>query len=142
MMDRLPVLTRLYTSMSPNEMTVDPIFVINPDLPPVARAKTLEAQVTCDNNGPTSATITGSDGARFTVPWQGALDKAPALLRAEKMTDRGAPVVTLDNSEKIKQVNHDTMASPGGCMAAGGSSLIAIAVAMFVVIARRRRSSP
>ena len=35
-MFRNPKLTRLYTTMSANEMTEDPIFVLNPDLPDVA----------------------------------------------------------------------------------------------------------
>ena len=141
MMGRLPVLTRLYTSMSANEMTVDPIFVLNPDLPEVGLARSLSAQMDCDSSGsPVTATFTSSDGSQFTVPWGAALDTAPALLRAEKMSERGEPVVMLDNTTQVKDANRATVMGMG-CMVAGGGSLVAIGISMLVLVARRRRWS-
>ncbi len=138
MMGRLPTLTRMYTTMSANEMTIDPIFVLNPDLPEVGSARTLPAEMECNSNGlPVNLTYTGSDGSRWTVPWGATLADAPALMRAEQMGERGAPVVTLDNTVRIKDFKTSTMGCH--CMVAGGGSLVAMGVAILVMLARRRR---
>jgi hypothetical protein len=43
-----PNLTRLYTTLSPDEMTVDPVFGSNRDLPPVSNLHQLRRDVACD----------------------------------------------------------------------------------------------
>ncbi len=138
MMGRLPILTRLFTTMSASEMTLDPIFVLNPDLPEVPAARVLNAELECNSSGqPVRATFTGSDGARFNVPFGGTLADAPALLRAEKLSERGAPVVMLDNTARAKDLNRSTIGM--GCMVAGGGSLVAMGMAALILLARRRR---
>ena len=42
-----PYLTRLYTTLSAQEMTVDPVFSFNPDLPEVSNVRTAKARWEC-----------------------------------------------------------------------------------------------
>jgi hypothetical protein len=51
--DRFPYLTRLYTRISPPEMTRDPTFTFNPDMPPVSNVHVAEGYLSCNlQNGP------------------------------------------------------------------------------------------
>ena len=64
-----PYLTRLYTTLSAEEMTVDPIFSFNPDLPEVSNVRTARARWECPDGKPDDidpkevvAVITLADG--------------------------------------------------------------------------------
>ena len=46
--DTYPVLTRLYTTLSAGEMTLDPVFDFNPDLPEVSKLRTAAARWECE----------------------------------------------------------------------------------------------
>lgn len=46
-MEASPYLTRLYTTLSPEEMDTDPVFSFNPDLDEVANVRTAVRTVTC-----------------------------------------------------------------------------------------------
>ena len=61
-------LTRLYTTLSAEEMTKDPIFGFNADLPPVSNAHTADATPICENGSkqPTKAKIKYADGTEIT----------------------------------------------------------------------------
>jgi hypothetical protein len=45
-----PYLTRLFTTLSADEMTLDPIFDFNPDLPTVDNVRTADARYECSGN--------------------------------------------------------------------------------------------
>ena len=65
----LPYLTRLYTTVSPEEMTKDPIFAFNPDLEDVSNVHIAKGEPICDA-GKTQATkvkFTYADGHVLTV---------------------------------------------------------------------------
>ncbi len=47
-----PYLTRLYTTLSAEEMTVDPMFSFNPDLPEVSNMHTADARFECPEGDP------------------------------------------------------------------------------------------
>lgn len=49
--DRYPYLTRIYTTVSPEEMTRDPLFAINRDAPDKSNVHTASGAGTCDENG-------------------------------------------------------------------------------------------
>lgn len=51
---RFPVLTRLFTTLSAEEMTLDPVFDFNPDLPQVSNLRTAQARWECDETSPDS----------------------------------------------------------------------------------------
>ena len=50
--DTYPVLTRLYTTLSTGEMTLDPVFDFNPDLPEVSNLRTAAARWECEVGDP------------------------------------------------------------------------------------------
>ncbi len=62
-------LTRLYTTMSPEEMTKDPIFAYNGDLPTVDRMHTAVALPICEGTMTTASKVqlTFADGHKLTV---------------------------------------------------------------------------
>ncbi len=104
MWDSRPYLSRLYTTVSPNEMTRDPVFVENPDLPDVSNIHTATASAVCDDDNPDTIeelTITLEDGTVFVLndvsPWGGDFsDPAPTEPAAkviELIGRTGAPVV-------------------------------------------------
>ncbi len=50
--DTYPVLTGLYTTLSAGEMTLDPVFDFNPDLPEVSNLRTAAARWECEVGDP------------------------------------------------------------------------------------------
>lgn len=51
LLDRQPYLTRLFSTVSPDEMTRDPLFDQNPDLRPVSNVHTAQATGMCMSDG-------------------------------------------------------------------------------------------
>jgi MYXO-CTERM domain-containing protein len=102
--DKFPYLTRLYTTVSPDEMTRDPFFAFNPELEDVSNIHTATATGDCVEDGsgtienvvltlPSGATVAiegviqwgwgGSDGALA-----GAADE-PAASKIELLSESG-----------------------------------------------------
>ncbi|HMV65543.1 MAG TPA: DUF2330 domain-containing protein [Myxococcota bacterium] len=103
--------TRLTSSASPDEMTVDPRFVINPDMPDVAqtRAATIQSG-DCDGDGLERLTLPGGDVVHIPVDvlsrgeamsYLSAFADLPAL-RIESTGRSGDPVVVSDASADIQ----------------------------------------
>ncbi|MGB0714570.1 MAG: DUF2330 domain-containing protein, partial [Phycisphaerae bacterium] len=98
-------ITRFYTTLSPEEMTVDPTFAFNPDLGDQAQMRSATMNVECtsggtrwsltlgegtDRDGETVIEGTGTPPGFFTaVP---AIDQ-DALFRSEEVTTSGPPTV-------------------------------------------------
>lgn len=103
MIDGQPYLTRLLSTVSPPEMTRDPVFVMNPDAPDVSNVHTAKAFGMCQSDGSViDLNIQLEDGRiivlpgmtrlyNTTVPWTGGAD-APAAQRVELVGPSGAPV--------------------------------------------------
>jgi hypothetical protein len=117
-----PYLTRMYTVISPHEMTEDPMFHENPMLEDVAAARTATRRLLC--NGDMLWTL--PDGREVYVPagapwpdiggeeyWEEEVDDTPAI---------GAPIVLVNNTAAINdllaayntQVGWDGSAGNGG----------------------------
>ena len=110
MLDRQPYLTRMTSSMSASEMTVDPYFSFNPDLPDVARARTAVLTIDCttetEENAPRFWTF--SDGSTLVdVPLalRDELDFGPtdeiAAETVELLGRSGPPIVVTDRGAEI-----------------------------------------
>jgi hypothetical protein len=72
----LPYLTRLFTTMSPDEMTRDPLFSFNPELPDISNVHRVQAQPLCDPGTTDQASrvmLTYGDGSRVVV--QGTVNR-------------------------------------------------------------------
>jgi hypothetical protein len=102
-------MTRLYTTLSPDEMTLDPLFSFNPDLPDVSREHHAEITYYCNPDiyqweAPWKIRL--QSGIEFTgMPqqWPVALADAPAALRIVTLSENGPPDVMIDNSDPIRQ---------------------------------------
>lgn len=127
---RNPKMTRLFTTMSANEMTRDPVFSFNPDLPDVSNTHTARLIYNC---GLLSDTLDISDVPAQLVTEQGwtlsmPLGTArnswtavgmPASLRTEILREEGPPEIVFNNVEDIgRSVNNGRS---GGCSVAAGS---------------------
>ncbi|MDB5097995.1 MAG: hypothetical protein JWM80_2416 [Cyanobacteria bacterium RYN_339] len=108
----LPYLTRMYTTMSPEEMTQDPMFVFNGDLPLVSKDHTATGVRKCSGNveqGDAPILITLENGLTYTYdprPTSGAggTGKLPAAAKVEQLKSSGAASLIKDNSGDIQKV--------------------------------------
>ncbi|MET0344103.1 MAG: DUF2330 domain-containing protein [Polyangiales bacterium] len=103
-----PYLTRLHTTMSAGEMTVDPVFNYNYGLDQVSNVQVAQQYVQCSPallrpedapwymNLPQGGVVVG-DG----VGWPLALGALPANLKVVALSTEGAGQVTQDNSQEI-----------------------------------------
>jgi hypothetical protein len=150
LLDSHPYLTRLYTRLSPEDMTADPVFSENPDLPDVAPLHTATVTIPCNS---TTSWIDTDQGftANYSIYGQKP-PVMPATLRLETLRDSGAPQTEQDNTQAIKDaigpVSMDTSGSTSdrqGCQVDGRQTfdatlLLVIAGAILSVRARRRYS--
>jgi MYXO-CTERM domain-containing protein len=133
-----PYLTRLYTTMSANEMTKDPVFDFNPDLGDVSNTHTARRTVYCSNRvtraeAPWNAELPDGTVVHGTGnQWPFASnrrgnrnsgsesdDEMPAAEVVKETSMTGEGEVVEDNSESIQQTirnhNDDISLDPGGC---------------------------
>ena len=154
-----PYLTRLFTTLSPDEMTKDPVFSFNPDLPEVSNEHWGELVfLECspnggvDFNGP--ALLVTEQGWRLYLPdgpsrndWQEA--GLPASLRIEMLREEGAAQVVTDNADAIttgvdtyRPVPPPKPAARSGCTtspgAAGGAGAFMMLALAGLLMWRRR----
>ena len=151
-------LTRLYTALSPKDMTIDPVFSSNRDLPEVPLLHSATITTPCVGE-PWLATDLG-----FETQYVSGLPPSlnlPASLRVELVRDAGPPELVQDNSAAIAAalgpVDHGRAtaatatggADHGGCGCTVGRRSVRSNVAMLLascVVAlgvrslRRRRS--
>src|SRR5439155_6442677 len=92
---RHPYLTRLYTAMSPIDMTIDPVFSSNRDLPDVSLLHTATLTTPCRGD----AWLATGDGfeAQYISGLPPQSKVLPAALRVDLLRDAGPPEVVLDN---------------------------------------------
>lgn len=126
-LEAFPHLTRMYTTMSPGEMTEDPFFYQNPDLPEVD----LTSQIATQAQGCGSDVVwTLPDGREVYSP-NGNFPEFPGEMPWEEevaeMMQKGAPIVLVNQTETINaQLNvHNCQynyPSPEACGNPGGDT--------------------
>ncbi len=102
-LQEFPTLTRMYTTISPGEMTEDPFFWANPDLPDVNLTSSVASRrVLCNGD----AVWTLPDGREVYVAGDGAWpafgDEMPYEEEVAQTPEQGAPILLVDNRESIK----------------------------------------
>jgi hypothetical protein len=113
LLDAAPYTTRLYSTLSAEEMTVDPVFVFNPDLPDVNNIHRTDRVIECDDDVyeweapwridfPQGTTIRGT--ARDVGVWPLAVDEQPANFQVLLLANSGQGEVVADNSERISEM--------------------------------------
>lgn len=120
LIDAHPSLTRLYTTLSAEEMTVDPLFTFNPDLDDVDNLHTAERVIECNPRLfqseapwrielPQGGVIRGNAASVGT--WPTALDSLPSNLRIVRTGSTGSGKVVEDNADPIASMLDDYNAS-------------------------------
>jgi hypothetical protein len=114
-----PVLTRLYTTLSAEEMHLDPIFDVNPDLPEVSNLRTAAARWECEGDPDSvrfeelTLVVTLKDGREVrSNPFDGFVPRpfdAPAAAVIEQLHTTGAPVPI----RRLTAVSESESALPG-----------------------------
>jgi len=167
LIDDMPWLTRLRSSVSPEEMTLDPQFGFNPDLEPVSPDQNLTIRAACDtrpdNRSANAAPqlLTWPSGQTLWVPsldtmwsegttYQDYIDSdGVAALYIEQMSTQGPPEILVDNfpddpaygtapdGPAVRPQNHDDAKGCGCNQTTAGGSLGLLAA--LAVFARRRR---
>ena len=149
-------LSRLFTTLSPNEMTKDPVFSFNPDLPEVSNVHTgtltyycqLLADPTIENTPAVLYTEQGfkmvfrnGTGDSETVnPYLGL--EMPQSQFQEVLREEGEPEVVIDNTPLILAALADQRGSgSGGCSVGGSSSAGLWLLALGLLALRRRKES-
>ena len=100
-------LTRLYTAISPEEMTVDPVFAFNPDLPPINNIRTATLNQQCEPDDiKTPFQMNLTDGRQYYIAtpqaWSArSTDGAPRAAIIENMRMEGQPIIEVDNRDQI-----------------------------------------
>ena len=152
--------TRLYTTMSADEMTMDPIFDFNQDLGDHDRNHVAERIIECDSGVsqfeapwrtilPSGETVRGSGNS-----WPIGMDDMPANRRVRRVGTEGEGEIIEDNVASIRSALADNnarnprrtfvpgVAGGGGCSAAGGAGGLATLafLGLGLVVARRRKA--
>ncbi|MEM6290733.1 MAG: DUF2330 domain-containing protein [Myxococcota bacterium] len=99
-----PTLTRMFTIISPHEMTADPMFHENPDLDDVTNVRTGIDRRLC--NGDSVWTL--PDGREVYIPLGDAWPDLGGDMfweeEVEEVPDAGPPIVLVDNAAAINEV--------------------------------------
>jgi hypothetical protein len=106
--DDFSYVTRFYTTMSADEMTLDPVFEFNPDLEDVSNIHIAEQVLSCDDNSWTVELADGTEVRGTGTDWPYALgDEAdlPANIRVVQFSTSGPGTIVTDNSEEIESTN-------------------------------------
>ena len=148
-------MTRMFTTLSPTEMTKDPVFSFNPDLEEVSNIHTGRLIYYCgiideDTPATTPAKIVTEDGWELPlpdgtgqnpwvdVPW-------PMSHQIQVVREEGAKNVVVDNTDIILATIAAHRGDDGGCSVGGGSSTLGGigrgALAALVLLRRRRRTA-
>jgi hypothetical protein len=113
LIDRGPYVTRLYSTLSAAEMTVDPVFRFNPDLPDVDNIHQANRIIECDRDVylsraawriefPQGTVIRGS--ADSVGRWPTEVDNQPPNFRVLTLATTGEGAVVADNSALIEDM--------------------------------------
>jgi hypothetical protein len=113
LIDAAPYTTRLYTTLSAEEMTIDPVFVFNPDLPDVNNIHQTDRVIECSSDVfeweapwridfPQGTTIRGN--ATNVGVWPLEVDEQPANFQVLVLANAGAGEVVEDNGELIGEM--------------------------------------
>ena len=150
-----PYMTRLYTTLSPEEMTVDPIFSFNPDLADQALDRNATLDVECvglstrwslklgrgtDRDGEVVIEGMGDPPGFFAPP--PTIDQ-DAVFRTEMVTTSGPPEVVTQKQFPLFQVNGNgggpNLCGLGTDLCGSGIGMVLITTMLGLRLMRSRR---
>jgi hypothetical protein len=130
-----PYLTRMFTTMSPEDMTVDPLFSINPDLADISNVHTAERVIECSPDWyvweapwrvelPQGGTVRGNSTQQW--PFDPVVSDMPANRKIVELSEEGSGDVVTDNSQAIWQALNVAQVVPNPALGRGGSGNVPI----------------
>jgi MYXO-CTERM domain-containing protein len=140
LIDAHPQMTRLYTTLSAEEMIVDPLFTFNPDLPEISNVHTATRVIECAPSIyqweapwrielPQGGAVRGTPSDANSQTWPGALDELPPNIRITRQAGSGSGQVLEDHSDDIHTLLEDynsTIPAPepstGGASGSAGTA--------------------
>lgn len=139
-------LTRLYTALSPEDMTVDPVFSLSSESGSVSNIHRATLEQDCAGGGTlhTESSLQRELSAQELDAKNYSALSAPYSLRSETLRESGPPEILADNRSAI----HNGLSPQGqGCVAANRRSRpnsaafpVLLAVALVMLLVRRRLS--
>jgi len=156
LLESRPYMTRFYTTLSADEMTLDPVFAVNADLGDYSNVHTAEQIVECDSDAWTVKLPQGGSVRGFQPgTWPVMAEDAPAARKIIQYGTEGQGRVvadrTADINKMLKARNQRTTAEAiadgsyepdGGCAAVPGrasaGALSSLLLVLGVLLARRR----
>jgi MYXO-CTERM domain-containing protein len=133
-----PYLTRLYTTLSPELMTLDPEFNYNSGLGDVSNQNTAKATPICNALNSQQASVIKielPDGTTFYLtPGGGPLDTGPNASVVEQLGPSGPPVIITDNRSAIAKA-----VAAKGCSCGTGMEPLALLGLLAALKSLRRR---
>lgn len=159
LVDAHPQITRLYTTLSADEMTLDPLFSFNADLPDLSNVHSAERVIACNPSVaefeapwhiqlPQGQTVWGTAKDAGLATWPTELSTLPPNRVITRAAETGQGKVIEDNTDAIaSELAHYNSGKSGaadaggGCAAGRGRSRGAwlAAAAFFAAMLRRRR---
>lgn len=139
-------LTRLYTTISPHEMTIDPLFHANADLPAVSNQISATRVFSCE--GPDWLEF--EDGSKLALSLDGTTPAdMPAALRISEVAAVGGPMEVADYAEESEDArvvwnSEQGLEGDDGCncrakkRGAGGIAWTVLMVGLGLMARRRR----
>jgi hypothetical protein len=134
LIDDLPYVTRLYSTMSAEEMTVDPLFTFNADLDELSNIHSAERVIECSPGFtqfsapwrielPQGGVIRGSGQDAQSRSWPATTAEQPSNRRIVQLGESGDGMVAEDNTKLLADLNGGKVAggAPGSGGAAAGS---------------------
>jgi hypothetical protein len=126
---RQPYLTRLYSTLSASDMTVDPVFAVNPDLPDLSNNHTAERIIECHEGIeefeatwrielPQGGVLRGT--ANDVGTWPEAMASQPPNFRVLELSASGPGAVVDDFSDNIESGLDDYNATVPRAEGSGG----------------------
>jgi hypothetical protein len=126
-----PYVTRLYTTLSAAEMTVDPLFTFNPELPTVSNVHRATRVIECNANVtfmsapwrielPQGGVIRGIGSSNLNVPAE--IADQPSNIRISRLASSGPGVVLEDNTAAISRDLTEYNGSVPKAVGSGGSN--------------------
>ena len=121
LLDSRPYVTRLYTTMSADEMTVDPLFDFNADLEDVSNIHSADLVIECSSKYdqfeapfrvelPSGLVVYGNQQGTWPVSYN--QDEMPASLIIAQASTRGDSKVMVDNKKLIQSTLNKTAPEP------------------------------
>jgi len=149
-----PTLTRMYSTLSPEDMNRDPVFSYNPSLPNYSNDHVATLTYHCggffSQQRYTSATLELASGLRrqFTIDQVNSAEystvDAPFSEQIQVLREVGEPEVVVDNTEIIRRalgMGGCSLGGPGATAPGVSTSLALLLGASTLLLLRRRRSS-